>query len=328
MIVLAVIGAGYWSLIIGTIVGSWTGAMVALKACPYHLALRFDRTAFRSYVAFSAPLLVSFAAVLALFQVIFFVGNATLGLAGLGAFTLVGNIVQFTDQADSIVTETLYPAVCAVKDRVSLLAEVFVKSNRLSLMWAVPFGVGMTLFGPDLVHFVLSARWSAAVPLLQIMGVVTAVHHVGYNWGAFVKARGTTWPIAAATVVGCAATIGAAVALMYSDGIVGLGWAFAIGEAVNLVTRGLVIARMFRRPIILTQLLRGFAPTLVAAAPVLALQGLTGPGHSLLAAVGVLVLYVTVTALTTIVFERTLLREALSYLRHPADRRVSLDWAL
>ena len=44
-----------------------------------------------------------------MFQVIYLVGVGPLGLAGLGAFTLVGNIVQFTDQADNIMTKTLYP---------------------------------------------------------------------------------------------------------------------------------------------------------------------------------------------------------------------------
>src|SRR5947209_9595691 len=187
-VVLASLGAGYWSFVVGLITGSWAGAIVALRASPYRLALRYHRGTLGQYVRFSAPLLVTGVAVLATFQVILLIGSVPLGLAGLGAFTLVGNLVQFTDQADTIVTETLYPAVCAVRDRIELLAEIFVKSNRLSLMWAVPFGVGMTLFASDLVHFVLGRQWSPAVPLLQIMGIVTAVNHVGYNWSAFVKA--------------------------------------------------------------------------------------------------------------------------------------------
>ena len=124
--------------------------------------------------------------------------------------------------------------MCAVKDRVPLLSEIFVKSNRLSLIWAVPFGVGLALFASDLVHFVLGAKWVPAIVILQIMGIVTAVHHVGYNWAAFVKARGTTWPIAISAVLVTAVTLAAAIPLMYSHGLLGLGIAFVIGEWSDL----------------------------------------------------------------------------------------------
>jgi O-antigen/teichoic acid export membrane protein len=275
-------------------------------------------------VGFSAPLVVGGVAELALFQVIFLVGVGPLGLAGLGAFTLVGNLVQFTDQADNVVTGTLYPAVCAAKDRAVLLSEIFVKSNRLSLMWAVPFGIGMSLFGSDLVRFALGTQWLPAVPLLQIMGIVTAVHHVGYNWSAFVKARGTTWPIAATGVVVVAVVMGAAIPLMYSDGLLGLGYAFALGEAVGLLLRGLVMARFFNGIRILPHLLRAFAPTLVAAMPVIALRILVGREQTLLAAIAVFALYVALTALATFVFERPLLREALGYVLPRREGAISL----
>ena len=311
---LAVLGFGYWAFVLGAVAGSWCGSIVALRASPFRLALRYQRGTLRTYVGFSAPLLVSGVAVLALFQVIYLVGVGPLGLAGLGAFTLVGNMVQFTDQADNIVTETLYPAVCAVRDRVALLSEMFVKSNRLSLMWAVPFGIGMTLFGDDLVRFVLGTQWLPAVPVLQIMGAVTAVHHVGYNWSAFVKARGITWPIAVQAVAVTAVVIGTGIPLMYDHRILGLAYAFALGEAVALVTRGFVIARFFDGVQILPHLLRAFAPTVVAALPVLGLRWITGDEHSLLASASVFTLYVVVTAGATWMLERPLLVEALSYL--------------
>jgi O-antigen/teichoic acid export membrane protein len=324
MITLAALGAGYWSFVVGAIAGSWTGAIVALRASPYRLTLRYDRGTLFNYVGFSAPLLLTGVAVLAVFQVIFLVGAGPLGLAGLGAFTLVGNLVQFTDQADSIVTGTLYPAVCAVQDRIGLLSEIFVKSNRLSLMWAVPFGVGMSLFGSDLVRFMLGTRWQPAVPLLEIMGIVTAANHVGYNWSAFVKARGTTWPIALTGVVVAATVIGAGIPLMYSEGLRGLGYAFAIGTLVGLVLRGFVLARFFHGIKMMSHLLRAFAPTLVAAAPVIAVRILAGREQTLVGAIAVFTLYAGLTVLATLVFERPLLREALGYLLPRREGAISV----
>jgi O-antigen/teichoic acid export membrane protein len=311
---LAVTGAGYWSLVIGTLVGAWAQTLVVLKVCPYPLALRYESGTLRGYLSFSTPLLVTALAVLAEFYVIYLVGNKALGVAGLGAFTLTGNLVQFTDQADSIVTETLYPAVCAVKDRVALLSEIFVKSNRLSLIWAVPFGIGMALFASDLVRLIIGSRWLPAVPVLEIMGVVTAVHHVGYNWAAFVKARGTTWPIVVSALIGAAVVVGAGIPLMFSDHLVGLALAFVLGELAAFVVRGIWLSRLFTGVSILTQLIRGFAPTVIAAAPILALRVVAGTEKSLLAAAAVFTFYAIATIAATVALERPLLREAFGYM--------------
>jgi O-antigen/teichoic acid export membrane protein len=311
---LAIAGAGYWSFVAGLLAGAWSQAVVALRLSHYRLGLRYDPGMLRQYVSFSAPLLVAGVSVLALFYTLYLVGSHAIGVAALGAFTLAGNIVQFTDQADSTVTTTMYPAVCAVKDRVPLLSEIFVKSNRLSLIWAVPFGVGLTLFGSDLVHFVLGTKWVPAIVILQIMGIVTAVHHVGYNWVAFVKARGTTWPIAVSAVLVSAVTIGAAVPLMYSHGLVGLGIAFAIGEVVGFVIRGIWVSRFFTGVKIVTQLVRAFAPTAIAVLPVLLIRATAGTERSLAAAIAMFVLYVLSTIAATAVLERGLLREATGYM--------------
>jgi O-antigen/teichoic acid export membrane protein len=221
------------------------------------------------------------------------------------------------------VTQTLYPAVCAVQDRIALLSEIFVKSNRLSLIWAVPFGTGMALFASDLVHFVLGNQWLPAVPLLQIMGVVTAVHHVGYNWGAFVKARGTTWPIAVSAVLITAGTIAVGIPLMNTYHLVGLGIAFAIGEFIGFVIRGYWITRFFTGVGIIRQLGRAFAPTLVAVTPILLGRALLGPERSVGGAIGVFALYVIMTVGATWVLERPLIREASGYMLRPRLQAAS-----
>jgi O-antigen/teichoic acid export membrane protein len=326
-VVLAILGAGYWSFVAGSIAGAWGNAIVALRACPYRLALHYEPGTLRAYFGFSAPLLITGVAVLAMFQVIYLVGVGPLGLAGLGAFTLVGNIVQFTDQADTIVTNTIYPAVCAVRDRIALLSEIFIKSNRLSLMWAVPFGVGIALFASDLIRFALGAKWLPAVPVLEVMGIVTAVHHVGYNWFAFVKARGITWPVAIQAVLMAAVVIGAGIPLMYSDRLRGLAYAFAIAEGVGLVIRGIVIVRFFDGVRILRHLLRAFAPTVLAIAPILALRALWGPEHDAAAALAVVALYVVLTMFATLWLERPLLLEAIGYVRRRSGPAAAIAGA-
>ena len=81
-----------------------------------------------------------------------------------------------------------------VRDRTAVLEETFAKSNRLALMWAFPFGAGLALFGGDLVEFVLGDEWEPAVVLIGGLAVATALQQLGYNWFAFYRARGESWP--------------------------------------------------------------------------------------------------------------------------------------
>jgi len=320
-VALAALGAGYWSLVAGTVLGAWAAAAVALRFSPYPWAWRFDRSTLRGYVSFSAPLVVSGLATLAAFQVIYLFGNEAVGLAGLGAFTVAGNLIQFTDRADTIITETIYPALCAVQDRIGVLFEAFVKSNRLALMWAVPFGVGASLFAADLVHFGLGDRWEAAIGLLQVLGVVTAVHHIGFNWHAFYRARGTTGPIATLALLNAVVVIATAIPLMNELGVVGLGWAFACGEAASFALRMRFLSRLFTGFQPLRHMVRALWPTALAALAVLGLRG-AGVGDSSAAlALAELAFFIGATACLTVVFERSLLREAIGYMR----RRTAQD---
>jgi O-antigen/teichoic acid export membrane protein len=313
-IALAALGAGYWSLVVGAVVGAWAAAAAALRFSPFPFALRFDPGTLRQYFGFSAPLVVGGLATLAAFQVIYLFGNEAIGLAALGAFTVAGNLVQFTDRADSIITETLYPALCAVQDRIEVLLEAFVKSNRLALIWAAPFGIGVSLFAADLVRFGLGERWSDVVGVLEILGVVTAVHHIGFNWHAFYRARGVTWPIAFVAVATSIAVVAAAIPLMSEFGVVGLGWAFACGEAVGLALRVGFVSRLFGgfRPF--PQLLRTVCPAAIAALAVLAARTAGLDDASLAAALAQLAGFLAITAALTWILERPLLQEAFGYL--------------
>src|SRR3712207_4140386 len=131
-------------------------------------------------------------------QATMLVGEAKLGLAGAGIINLAGTVATYTDRVDTIVTQTLYPAICRVRDRADLLFESFVKSNRLALMWGLPFGVGMALFAEDLVDYGLGDEWQGAIGLIQAYGLISAANHVGFNWTAFFRAIDRTRPLAVA----------------------------------------------------------------------------------------------------------------------------------
>jgi O-antigen/teichoic acid export membrane protein len=312
-VALAAAGAGYWSLVIGFVAGSLAAAIAAVRASPYPLALRFDRRVGREYFAFSWPLFVVSASALVIPQVSMIVGEAKLGLAGAGVITLASTISTYTDKVDDVLTRALYPAICRVADRTALLYEAFVKSNRLTLMWGVPFGAGIALFAADLVHFVLGDKWDSGIGLIRAFAIVAAANHIGYNWAAFFRARGDTRPLARAAPIVLLAFLAIPLPALLAFGLEGFGVGIGVMTAVSLSVRTYYLRRLFPEFRMLRYAARGIAPTLPALALVLALKELTDPSAALAAVeFGV---YLAATAIATYAFERPLVREALGYLR-------------
>jgi lipopolysaccharide exporter len=312
---LAVAGVGYWSLVVGFAAGVIASGAVAVAASPYPLALRYDRAKLREYVEFSWPIFVAGASALLIPQLSMLVGTWELGLAGAGAIALAGTVASYTDRIDELVTWTLYPAICRVRDRTEVLFEAFVKSNRLALMCGIPFGVGISLFASDLVHHVLGDEWEPAIGLLQVFGLLAAAHHIGFNWVAFFSARGETRPMAVTAVVVLASFLAAAVPLTIAGGLDGYAAGMAVVTAVSLAMRGWYLARLFRGFRILAHALRAALPTAPAAAAVLLVRAGLDPERTLGVAAGELALFAAVALAATFAVERELLRELLGYLR-------------
>lgn len=307
---LAVTGAGYWALVLGTLAGAWSAAAAALRASPYPVRLRWSPGAVRDYWSFSAPLAATAVSGVLIGLVPILVAQRTLGTAAVGAIAIASTVSAYANRVDGIVTDTLYPAICAIRDRADLMAEAFVKSNRLALLWAVPLGVGLALFAPALVEHVLGERWEPATFVLQAFGLTAALNQVGFNWTAFHRALGDTRPIAVVSLVTLAAVLAIAVPLLVVEGVDGFGVGMLAAIAVSVAARLAYLRRLFGLRGVLRNAARGVAPTLPALAVVLAGRAAGGfPAGLELAVYLLLVLGVSLMG------ERKLLREVRGYLR-------------
>ncbi|MGH2841681.1 MAG: oligosaccharide flippase family protein, partial [Solirubrobacteraceae bacterium] len=314
-IVLAATGAGYWSLIIGAIAGAWAAALAILAVSPYRLRLRFDRPTARSYVGFSTPLVVATASGIVIGHSSLLVAESAVGLAAAGAAALAASVSILTNRVDDMITATLYPAVCAVRDKTELLYESFVKSNRLALMWAMPFGLSLTLFAPDLVNFALGEKWQPAIELLQVFGAIAALGHLGFNWAAYFRARGDTVPVAVAAVVTAVVFVALVIPLTYAEGLTGLAISIVVANAAGFAVRAFYLVRLFPGKPFARLALRALAPAVPAVGIVLLARVIESGERTAGTAIAEMVAYLVVFAAATWALERDLIREALGYLR-------------
>jgi O-antigen/teichoic acid export membrane protein len=307
---LAASGVGVWSLVIGPFVGNLAGCVAAIAVSPYRLRIRFDRETRRRYLAFSWPIFVNALALLVVQQGQLLAFDLDSGLAAVGYITLAFTLTRYADRADQIVATTIYPAICAVKDRLPTLEELFVKSNRLTMMWALPFCAGFILFAPDLVHFILGDRWVPAIVLLQGLAAAAAIQQVGYNWFSFYRAVGKPRPQAVESAVMVATFAALAIPGLILWGAPGFVWGRIAGALAMLAVRRHFVKRLLPNVELVTLGLRGVAPVAAAAALIgLARLALWGGERSAAQALAEIVLFVAACAAITWLVERPLLRE-------------------
>ena len=151
------------------------------------------------------PVFVSLVAALVVAQGQILAFDIDRGLAWVGFVTLAATLSRYIDRADTIVTSTIYPAICAIRDRTRALEELFVRSNRATLLWVLPACAGAVLFAGDLITFVLGDEWQPARGLIQGLAVATAMGQLGFNWFSFYRAHERTRPPAVEAVVAAVA---------------------------------------------------------------------------------------------------------------------------
>jgi O-antigen/teichoic acid export membrane protein len=318
---LALAGVGFWSLVIGTLAGSVVATALAIYYSPYKLRFRYERGSIREYAAFSWPLFVGSISLVVMFQVPITVASREIGVAAVGAIAFCSQLAQYTRRVDDIITQAMYPAICAVKNRRDLLFESFSKSNRMALLWGFPLGVGAALFAPAAVPRVLGQRWEFAVPLLQILAASAALNQIGFNWNAFARARGETRVLAFGAIVAMLATIAVGVPLLLSHGLTGFGFGILAGTMAAMVVRLTYLVKLFPARSIALHVARSFVPTLPAAVAILLERELLGLGDSLARLLIEGVAYIALVVIATWLTESRLLREALGYLRQRARTR-------
>ena len=242
------------------------------------------------------------------------------GLEAAGWITFAMTITRYADRADQIIATTIYPAIVRVRDRVEVLEELFAKSNRLALMWALPFGAGLALFGADLVRFVLGGEWEGAIVPLAGLAVATAIQQLGYNWFAFYRARGEPGPQAVESAVLAASFAAVTVPATLAAG----SWGFAAGRIACtgcvLAVRRVYIRRLLPGVRLGALAARAAVPVVAATLPVVALRGaLWGGERPLVQALGELALWVVTLVVVTRRLEGVLLAELRGYLRDGAE---------
>ncbi|MCK6370851.1 MAG: lipopolysaccharide biosynthesis protein [Gammaproteobacteria bacterium] len=176
---LAVAGAGVWALVASVLVMAVVQTIAMFVSTRWMPGLDAGSSRVREMIDFARHTLGSRVCwtVYQQSDIVMLGHQVTAG--GVGIYSMAMQLVAFPiERLFSMVNEIAYPAMAQNQADLRGLRYSLLRSLKLVMLLALPMYVGLALVAPDLVPLVLTAKWAAAVPILQILcayGIVSSL---------------------------------------------------------------------------------------------------------------------------------------------------------
>lgn len=172
-IVLAMMGYGYWALVVGSIVSSVSAASAYVVLRPFRPRWPRRLTEISRELEFGWNVVASRVAWYAYSNADFAVVGRVLGTAALGVYNIGWTLASLPVEKISVLIMRVTPPVFAkVQDRPQELSRYLRLLTEGISVITFPIGVGMALVAPDFVPLVLGEKWIDAVIPLQLLALL------------------------------------------------------------------------------------------------------------------------------------------------------------
>lgn len=241
----ALLGAGVWSLVAGTLAGFVAAGFVLFFASPIRPALTWDGVVIRRFLTFGWPVWLSgICGLIGGWGSVFAVSGA-IGVAGLGFFDLAQNWAMRALQINSVLSDAMFPALCSMQSSVTRLRRAFVTITRVGMLWSAPVGFALLLFAKPALDLLLGPSWQPALVLMQAEAAAIILNAVGNPWNLFFAARGQTKPWLVNSLLGLSWTFVVVIPLVLIFGINGAAMSLVVLALGSYALREYYVRKMF-----------------------------------------------------------------------------------
>lgn len=190
-IVLALLGFGAWSLVLGQLAGKFVTVIAYWIVLPWRPAFRFVRQEARALLSFGMNIVwVNLLGILLLNIDYLFVGRF-LGAAALGVYTLAFRIPDLVImQFCNVIAQVVFPVFARMRDDAAALRRGFITTTSYVALITVPLGLGIALCAQPFVLAFFTDRWVDAIPVMRAIAIYALLLSLTYNAGDVYKAQG------------------------------------------------------------------------------------------------------------------------------------------
>ncbi len=268
-IVLALEGAGAWSLIVGQLAGALCQSAVLWRIHPWRPSFVISRRHLRPMLRFGLGIVAVGLLGQGAANFDFLVVGAKLGAVALGVYYLAFRLPELVILSGfQVANDVLFPFYARIREgEISGADELrrgYLETVRLGSMVAFPAAFAMAALALPLVLTLYGEQWRAAAEPLALVAIWAGLASLASLPGAVFKALGRSWLLTATGVMQIAILFPAVwFAADYS--ITAVAAAQVVEKTISLALLGVVIGRILDIP---------WYATFTAGAPALALSAL------------------------------------------------------
>lgn len=190
-VVLAVMGAGIWSLVFQPLIGTAVNLVYLVWRSAWRPSFEFQPASMKGIMGFSGQLLISNIAnhlTRNLQQLIVapVIGASAMGLLSMAITVAWMPVAQFTSAA----VRAIYPVFARLQDSQHRVDAGVRKTISVVSLIAFPTLLGLAVLAPELLIVVFGAQWAEAAPLVSVLSGLCLVQSVTFLVGSTLLARG------------------------------------------------------------------------------------------------------------------------------------------
>lgn len=206
-IAFAVLGFGYWSLVMGTLLGEMGRVLIFNKVSPWRIRVRFDKLVAKDLLAFGIWIVIS-AVFYSAYSVVdnAFIGKA-LGSTLLGYYAVAYRWGHFTSSNIRPIFQTvMFPTFSNIRNDLRKLRSGYLQSLGYVSLIVFPITLGWIILADKFVLNIIGSKWQNVILPLQILavsGLLRSLQIGGELFPALGKPKIATGIVSAQLVILC-----------------------------------------------------------------------------------------------------------------------------
>ena len=190
-VVLALQGAGVWSLVAGQIAGEFITTVLLWIMARWRPTRNFDRKFFRVSLGFRAHIFLASISCTLLANVDYLFVGRILGAAALGIYIQGYRIPELIiKNFNVVVARVSFPMLARIQNDMERIRRVYLKYISYIALFAFPAGIGLAAISEPLILTLYTEKWAAMIPVLRLIAIALAISAIGHAPGVVYKAIG------------------------------------------------------------------------------------------------------------------------------------------
>ena len=185
-LVLALKGAGVWSLVALSLSDAAARAVVTWRLVSWRPRLTFSWNAVKKLLEFGRHLIGFNIVVYWAQNVDKLIIGQHLGSIALGVYGVADRLMRLPlTHVTATTSAVMFPALAAVQSNVDVVRRTYLRANRMIAFLTFPMMLGMSTLAEPLVLLVYGEKWRAAIPVVQLLCFAGLAQSV-YNTAAWI----------------------------------------------------------------------------------------------------------------------------------------------